>query len=139
MKTILVIENGGEIARKLWACNLNAKLERYNDCDKALKRLIKNHFDIVIIDSGFRCNHPDINISKLVRTAAITGKPILILSTFNILSSLMVLKDYFKNLINENIRYSFFPSLSSLKLSVSEMLEIIPISNSIMFHRLLKG
>jgi len=137
MKTILVIENSSKIVSRLLSDKMeNTNIEHHRDIDIALKRIIKNHFDLIIIDANVK-SKDTIDISKLLRTAAISGKPVIVVSSCNIFNFAKAGLSYFNNKINENIKYMFNPFNETLKQTVGEMINIKPINHTVIFNRLL--
>lgn len=138
MKTILVIEGtGNAISRSIISVLQDSCIESHNNTDLALKRIIKNHFDLIIIDADIPCNKT-VDIRKLLRTAAISGKPVIVVSKFNMWNLVKLGLNYYSNKINENIRYLFNPFKDSLQSTIKEMINIKPIESSVMFNRLME-
>lgn len=139
MKTILIIERTDKIISLLLKEKLkDVTIEHSTSSNFALKRIIKNHFDLIILDANVECED-GVTICKLMRAATISGKPIIMISTFdNVWNSIVVGLNYSKNKINENIRYLLDPFSKTLKTTVENMINIKPIENNVMFNRLME-
>jgi len=128
MKHMLIIESDKKLASKSIS-GLDCTFECYTDNKMALKRIMKNHFDIIIIDSDIPIKN-NIDIGKLLRMAVLSGKPVIVINHLNRISNYFNILDVIfgktKNAINTNVRYLFNPS--KLIKSIIELLLVKPIN-----------
>jgi len=92
MKNILVVEDNEmtiEIYKIIFKKYLkNVKAEYVTDAEKAIERVTKNNFDLLIAD--FNLGHKTINGMDIARLTYPLGKPIIIVSGHKIIPKLIL-------------------------------------------------
>lgn len=138
-KKIIIVEDD-VITQHLYTCILNKEYpnityEIISDGALAIKRLLKNHFDLLITDVKLKGSE-DIDGLKIARCAYTLGKPVLIITGTDFTDKI---KFFFNNIdMVGRIEYMYKPvKLDKFKQKLEKILKLneIPLNN--MFKKIM--